>query len=105
MEKFDPELAEFIRNSRYVDDMGDSRKDEKQCDDLAVRADEQFARISLECKGWSKSGKPPPERVSKDGVSVSIAGMTWFPEVDACEIKIPPLHFSRRSRRRFESRT
>ena len=105
MDKFDPELANFIRKSRYCDDMGDSKSDEKQCDYLAARADEQFAKISLECKGWSKAGKPPPERVTKDGISVNVAGMTWFTEVDACEIRIPPLHFSRRSRGRFESRT
>ena len=102
IEQSDPELAKFIRNSRYCDDLGDLKKNEHDCDSLTSRADDQFARISLECKGWSRSGKPPPERVSKNGMSVNVAGLHWFPEVDAFEIKIPPLHFSRRSRGRLD---
>ena len=102
IEKEDEELSKFIRESRYCDDLGESKKDEQGCSSLTGRADKQFSRISLECKGWSMSGKPPPERVSKDGLSVNVAGLTWIPEVDVFEIKIPPLHFSRRSRGRLD---
>ena len=45
----------------------------KKCNSLTSRSCKQFSRISLECKGWSMSGEPQPERISKDGLSVNWA--------------------------------
>ena len=58
VEKTDMELAEFIRNSRYCDDMGDSKSTITEWQSLASRADSEFSFISLKCKGWLVSGKP-----------------------------------------------
>ena len=41
------------------------------------------------------SGSPPPEVVSKDGVSIGVGGFGWFPEVDVVELKGPKLHFGK----------
>ena len=105
VEEIDPELAELLRLCRYVDDIGDSKPKAEQCQDLARRADDLFARVGLECKGWSFSGQDPPERVSKDGLTVGIGGMKWTPALDAVQVKIPFLHFGKRRRGKLDEKT
>ena len=47
------------------------------------------------------SGKPPPEVVSKDGMTVGVGGFGWFPEGDVFELKVPKLHFGKSRRGRL----
>ena len=54
-----PLLAEFLVNSRFVDDLGDSA-DKLE---LIRQADSLFEEVGLGCKGWSFSGFSPPAEV------------------------------------------
>ena len=47
------------------------------------------------------SGSPPPEIVSKDGVTIGVGGFGWFPEADIVELKVPKLHFGKTRRGRL----
>ena len=105
VEETDPELAAFLRFCRYVDDLGNSKPSLEQCQELSRRADELFARVSLECKGWSFSGQDPPERVTKDGFSIGVGGRRWIPKLDAVEVKIPALHFGKKCRGKLAENT
>ena len=89
----------------YVDDLGDSKPTIKSCIDLAKRADELFATVGLECKGWTYTGEDPPERVTKDGLSLGVAGLRWIPKVDAVQVKVPVLHFGSRRRGKLDDKT
>ena len=93
-----PELAMFLVHSRYVDDLQDSKDTQVRCLQLARDADAVFSKIGLVCKGWTFTGMPPPPDISKDGISVSVGGFSWFPEGDFLELKIPKLHFSKPKR-------
>ena len=44
------------------------------------------------------SGSDPHPDVTTDGVSVDVGGMTWYPLIDCVAVKIPPLHFGKKSR-------
>ena len=93
-----PRLAALLIKSRFVDDLADSGKNSKVINKLIEDADELLNSVDLHCKGWSRSGMPPHPDVTNDGVSVDVGGMTWYPEIDAIAVKIPPLHFGRKSR-------
>ena len=67
--------------------------------------DEAFAMVGLKCKGWTLTGQDPDGNISKDGVSVSVAGSPWFPNFDLIVIKVPPLHFGKRRRGKLDANT
>ena len=101
----DPELAEFLRWCRYVDDLGSSETSKSRCLDISKRADQLFAKVGLEVKGWSFTGQDPSAAVSKDGISIGVAGMRWIPKLDALEVKIPALHFGKKVRGKLNENT
>ena len=94
-------LAELLRDSRFVDDLGDSDLGKEEILSLVKDADDTFQEVGLSCKGWSISGEDPPTEVCEDGGAVSIGGMKWYTRVDCLEIPIPRLHFSKKSRGRL----
>ena len=96
-----PRLAEFLEQSRFVDDLADSDLAMKYIDKLKKDADELFDSVSLKCKGWTVSGDSPHPDCSHDGVSLDVGGMTWNSQLDTMMVKIPPLHFGRKSRGRL----
>ena len=100
-----PTLAEFLINSRYVDDLADSKSTLKSCQTLTQQADELFKQVSMDCKDWSFTSIQPSEKVSSDSRTVSIGGMYWSPEIDMLEIKIPTWHFGSVSRGRIKAGT
>ena len=61
-------------------------------------ADDLFESVGMGCKGWSMSGSDPHPDVTKDGLSVAAGGIVWWPKIDSVSIKIPPVHFGRKSR-------
>ena len=93
-----PEVAILLEKSRYVDDQGESKATKEEIYLLIKHANEAFALVSLIIKEWVASGEVPSEKVSKDGVSVDIGGMSWFPVLDTLQNKIPPLHFGQKKR-------
>ena len=50
------------------------------------------------------SGTNPSDITSKDGVSVDVGRMRWFPQLGTLDVKIPPLHFGRKNRGRLGSK-
>ena len=97
-----PRLAEMLKDSRFVDDLGDSAENIELIKSLCDDADELFAQVGLSCKGWTVSGSDPPEDVAEEGNRVGIGGMKWHPKMDFLEVLIPHLHFAKKSRGRLE---
>ena len=102
IEKNNPSLAEFLLNSRYVDDLGDSKASLEECSELAKQADELFAKVGMQVKEWGFLGSVPSEKTSADGRTVSFGGMFWDPVLDCLEPKIPPCHFGTVARGRVK---
>ena len=99
-----PEVAKLLEESRYVDDEGESKATREECYSLIEQANETFALVNLEIKEWLVSGEVPSDKISKDGASVDVGGMRWFPKLDTVEVKIPPLHFGKKTRGRLGSK-
>ena len=102
IEQEHPVLAEFLQNSRYVDDLGDSKASLVECSELAKKADELFAKVGMKVKEWGFTGTAPSEKTSADGRTVSFGGMLWDPMLDTLEPKIPPCHFGTVARGRVK---
>ena len=96
-----PLLADFLTNSRFVDDLGDSAENLDILQKLITQADDLFSQVGLGCKGWSLSGTSPPSEVCEEGDMVSIGGMKWFSKLDMLEVPVPALHFSKKVRGRI----
>ena len=55
----------------------------------------------MNVKGWAVSNEKPNEKISKDGISVSFAGMAWRCEIDAYSLNHQPLYFAKKVRGRL----
>ena len=93
-----PRLEALLKLARFVDDLADSDKNEENVKKIIDEANELFASVGLECKGWSMSRNDPHPDVTSDGKSVDVGGMVWFPKIDSIMIKIPPIHFGKKMR-------
>ena len=100
--KVKPRVAEMVRESRFVDDLADSDKDKETIEKLKKDADEAFESVGLKCKGWSQSGSNPHPDVTSDGTNVDVGGVQWCPALDVISVKIPPLHFGKKSRGKLQ---
>ena len=96
-----PRLADFLLNGRYVDDLADSHANLDTLKDMVAEADELFTSVGLQCKGWTFSNSDPHPEVTKDGLSVDVGGFLWLPKSDEIEVKIPAIHFGKKSRGRL----
>ena len=94
-------LYDLLINCRFVDDIGTSEESLEILKKLVKEADELFAEVGLECKGYTFSGSDPPPDVAEDGQTVSIGGLKWYSRQDLLEVPIPPLHFSKKQRGRL----
>ena len=93
-----PEIYKLLIDERYVDDFGKSTMSDETSDNLIKKATEVLGMVGMKVKGWTVSGRDPPEKVSEDGQSVGFAGKTWFPKADIFKLHIQSLHFSKKKR-------
>ena len=101
VEKENVELADLLRNGRFVDDIADSQLTSQDCVKLINAADKLFQSFGLEIKGWAVSGEKPSENISADGQTLMVGGLKYKPELDCYEVPIPPLHFGSKARGRL----
>ena len=95
-----PELAEFLTEARFVDDLSDSFPSKEALSQLQKDVDEELASLSVEVKGYAESGETPSSDISEDG-TVGVGGMAWNPLLDSLEVKYAPLNFGSVSRGRL----
>ena len=51
-------------------------------------------------KGMTESGKDPPAHLNKDGKSITVLGIKWFPKGDFFKLNIDEINFSKKLRGR-----
>ena len=99
-EKF-PLSADLLPVKRYRDNLGDSMINEEKTDSIIKETTRVLRAVNMKVKGWAKSGVNPPEELSENGVSLSFAGMVWFPRLDVYKLNIDSLHFGKKRRGRY----
>ena len=96
-----PEVAKLLRRRRYVDDFGQSCVTEDDVDYLIHNTEKILNSKKMYVKGWVVSRKPPPEKLSEDGISIPFAGLQWLPMIDSFKLNISSLHFDKKKRGRL----
>ena len=99
-EKF-PLVANLMLVKRYMDDLGYSTKNDESTDRVIKETTDVLRLVSMKVKGWVRSGADPPEELSDNGISVSFAGMIWFPCLDVYKLNIDSLLFGKKRRGRY----
>ena len=97
-----PILADFLLNSRLVDDLGDSKSDIDSLKKITDDANILFAKVGFACKEWTYTGELPS--VGEDDQTVSIGGMKFHSLYDILEVPWPRLHFSKKNGRQTHYR-
>ena len=95
-----PEVSDIIYKDTYMDDCIAGEDTEEK---LLKRQDELQMVIytgGFLLKGFTVSGEDPEEALSKDGVSISVAGSKWFSKQDAIAPDIKELNFAKKRRGR-----
>ena len=100
----DPELADFLINGRFVDDLNESTESLQAALRLKAAVDDAFAKLGVKIKGWAIARHPPAPEISEDGY-VGVAGMAWHTETDTVELKLNDLHFGKAVRGRLNPST
>ena len=90
-----PAVAVLLLDSTYVDDIGESKESEEECMTLMNDTDDVLASVGCEVKAWVRNGEHPPAKLSKDGISVEVGGLIYYPKLDIYKVKIPQLHFGK----------
>ena len=89
-----PVVNEIIRNDVYVDDCLSGDKSEEDAYVTADDIESVISRGGFSLKGVTFSNKDPPSHLSKDGKSISVAGMKWHPKDDEISLDVSELNFN-----------
>ena len=82
----------------YVDDCPSGAETEEAADTLAERLETVLNRGGFSLKGFTFSNKDPEPELSKDGKSINVAGMKWYPKEDLISLDVSELNFAKKSR-------
>merc|ERR1712105_195368 len=95
------EVKKMALKHRYVDDFLKSITNKMEAKLLTTQVMEVLGRIGMKVKGWAFSKEAPPKDMSEDGVSVKMAGVCWYTELDYYMLGISPLYFGKKKRGRL----
>ena len=93
-----PRACQVVTSDMYVDDCASG---EDNVDDAYRTADELSIVLSnagYHLKGFTFSGKPPPEHLSRDGKHINVIGYKWDSEEDTIQLDIGELNFATKQR-------
>lgn len=90
--------SDVIRKKRYVDDLLPSFQSVEARDDASDAVEKVLDYGSMKVKAITKSGFPPSDQVSVDGVHCGLVGYKWDSENDDIALNIKPLFFGKAKR-------
>ena len=104
-----PEINEIVHKDLYVDDCMSGESSLDPCVSSHSIVDERTGDLELilnrggfTLKSFTVSGRPPDASVTKDGVSIGVAGHRWFSEEDAIGLDVSEPNFATKKRGKFE---
>ena len=93
-----PEASNIVLNDTYVDDCVSGEDSIKLAHQRSHEVEHVVNKGGFQLKGVVISGEDPPETMSEDKESVTVAGMKWFPKEDVISLNIAPLNFAPKKR-------
>ena len=91
-----PEVHRVIHKDLYADDCISGSQTEDDAYANADSMEEVLRKGGFYFKGFTFSGRPPDPELSKDGVSIAVAGSNWYSEEDEVQLNIKPLNFAKK---------
>ena len=93
-----PRQNEIVNEDIYVDDClsGEDLYDINR--DTTDGLEIMLNKGGFHLKGITFSGYDPPENLSNDDKSVTVAGMKWFPKLDVLSLNIGEWNFGKKNR-------
>ena len=99
-----PAAAKAIINDTYMDDCLTGTADLTSAEELISDIDELLAKGGFSTKGYTISGRPPSPSLSKDGQSIFVFGIKYFPEKDKLQLALEEVSLvSKRQKRKSKS--
>ena len=93
-----PRVNEVVRDEFYMDDCLSGGHDHDDAYELAGNLETVLLKAGFKLKGFTFSGKPPLESLSKDGKFINVVGALWDPESDFIQLNIKELNFNKKKR-------
>ena len=93
-----PEVDHIVNFDLYVDDCMSGEEDLKTAMERADQMDISLGRGGFGLKGFTFSGSDPPGSLSKDGKSIGVGGLVWYPKSDELSIDVSELNFAKKRR-------
>ena len=91
-----PDAANCILKDTYVDDCATSVSSVSVAESLAENIICVLNKGGFATKGFTISTKPPLASLTKEGISINVAGLRWSPEKDVIQINMKPFDFYRK---------
>ena len=93
-------MSQVVQKNIYVDDCLSGTNSHKNLLKLTDELELVINKGGFTLKGITVSGSDPPQHLSNDGESISVAGLNWFPKSDHIALDIKDLNFAKKSRGR-----
>ena len=95
-----PMAFETIHNDLYIDDCISGEATLEDRDRSTEELTHCLKKGGFTLKGLTFSGQAPDNKLSKDGKSIGVGGLKWFPEKDVLMLKAGAVNFARKTRGR-----
>ncbi|MEM7375585.1 MAG: hypothetical protein AAF587_43730 [Bacteroidota bacterium] len=93
-----PDVFAVIHKDVYVDDCLSGAETQEGALNQAERLETVLNKGGFSLKGITFSKQDPNHDLSKDGESINVAGMKWYPKQDLISLDIGELNFAKKSR-------
>ena len=93
-----PEVNQVVQEDIYVDDCLSGDKSKLATIEKADDLENVLNNGGFCLKGVIFSNEDPREDLSKDGKSINVAGMKWYPKADVISLDVGELNFAKNSR-------
>ena len=81
-----------------MDDCLSGEATTEELHELASNLEAALLKTGFKVKGYTFSGQPPPELLSKGKSYINVAGMRWYPEDDLIQLNVRDLNFVKKQR-------
>ena len=93
-----PEVDRIVNEDLYVDDCMSGEVDDQTSKRRADEIEIALSRGGFGLKGFTFSGEDPPASLTKDGESIGVGGLIWYPKSDQISIDVTKLNFAKKTR-------
>ena len=93
-----PRVCEVVHDEFYMDDCLSGEATMEELHELATNLEAVLLKTGFKVKGYTFSGQPPVEKLSKGKDYINCGGMRWYPEEDVIRLNIQPLNFVKKQR-------